>query len=93
MYLSNRINLYMVWVSCRDLFLKEAFSETKQNTYFERLLSINSPLDRGHVLPFGSPAWKGHVPLTDMMILHVESFRTDALRRFTAPRSWVGQWA
>ncbi|CAL1132103.1 unnamed protein product [Cladocopium goreaui] len=67
-----------------DRAFEEGFSETSQNTYFERILSVNSALERGHVLPFGAPAWKGHVPLTDMMILHINSFRTDALRRFTA---------
>ncbi|CAK9054835.1 2-mannosyltransferase homolog 4 [Durusdinium trenchii] len=73
----------------QDRAFEEGFSETAQNTYFERILSVNSPLERGHVLPFSSPAWKGHVPLTDMMILHISSFRTDALRRFT---DWIDEW-
>lgn len=48
-----------------DRAFEEGFSETSQNTYFERILSVSSALERGHVLPFGAPAWKGHVPLTD----------------------------
>ncbi|CAJ1360076.1 unnamed protein product [Effrenium voratum] len=68
---------------------EEGFSPPATNTYYERMLSINSPLDRGHVLPFGSPAWKGWVPLTDLMILQIPAFNNDALRRFT---DWIDEW-
>ena len=62
----------------------EGFDPPERSQYYERLLTVTSGLDRGQVLPFGTPTWKGKVPLTDFLLLDIASFRTSALRRFTA---------
>eukprot|EP00439_Symbiodinium_sp_Y106_P036315 s2133_g4.t1 len=67
----------------------EGFDPPERSQYYERLLTVTSGLDRGQVLPFGTPTWKGKVPLTDFLLLDIASFRTSALRRFT---DWIDEW-
>ena len=74
-------------VRFEDRAFADGFDPPEKNQYYERLLTVTSGLDRGQVLPFGSPAWKGKVPLTDFLLLDIVSFRADALRRFTAAAS------